>query len=1019
MKSNPQSNTPIRIAPSSLCRFMVLFLLLSVIFLPSPYLSQGLPSDNQRDISSINFTSFSLFNENMEFIAGKNDSLLASLELQGGTMDLPLEFSYSTLLKISSFSLIVANQSNYLDVWTNPLWKYPSGLSLIFSINSIDEQTIQRIILEIQNEIRTAYNVNMSVFHLHSFVNGVTEVSLAANIPFSTQLEIFKSIFPPKDEPVNGNFVSVLYSHFLSSPSVYAYGFSVSISRAKVTSLYRKAFLSLNKHISTFDEKRILSLNELLKQDLIPDSQALFSIVKIRFPFFANVTSVSPNTDNVAPKITGTFEWVLQTPVKKRYTNFSAEISYFISSVSTYSYPRVIATNSYSDTLLNENGTLNMNYEIQNIGSEAAINTTLRVPIPPELEYYVKDNRSLPVLNKKLVINESFVSEIILNISIPEYPIYAQDLILKIQGWYENLSTSSLERWNDTTELPLYKDNIILRASNGLPSDLLKILVEKIIPELEKYDNIIALWYDREQILNNLSLAVLDTFDITFHAFYELKPLFEFNSSDFQYVFSPFGSYLVCVIPLLKANESINVNWKIENIPTQKDDFGALLYDIQPNEDALIENHAIFTTKKSDYWSLMVTHFVKLNASGRVLSTYDLLNDTFINLGSRFKYSDKDGQEYYGLTNGVNLQIGDDEAILESKLTSDKSLYRVGELLTLELNITNRGSISAYDIYIDIVNLKLNYLWQPTDVIEVKSFHIDSLEAGESIFQAFQIKANSYIGLNTYVAFVRFISDKDQLPVSVTDPWTNETLTWKYSGEAHNIVSSTLTSGLLLPPLSLSNKSRPSFPLPELEVSSSYELSSDNKVLTVQYIVENVGLSSTNVSIFQLMDNLTYQSLQSVTTVFNETSITPEYYEYLSYIRINLAKSLQLAPGEKLVITEIYTNLSQGLIVPPLIIDYLSLYEILTTDFQPVNVNQQQETLDFSYALHLAPENVTESDQNKFAWTTYSPTIEVPIPTIEEPENRIEFTFPDIPNIYPIITAGVATIIVVLISMVA
>ena len=198
-----------------------------------------------------------------------------------------------------------------------------------------------------------------------------------------------------------------------------------------------------------------------------------------------------------------------------------------------------------------------------------------------------------------------------------------------------------------------------------------------------------------------------------------------------------------------------------------------------------------------------------------------------------------------------------------SSLNTDQTTYRVGDAVSFKLNISNYGTIDAYDIHVDIINIKFNYIWHPTDVIIVKSFEIDQINLGEEISRDFSVLANSYIGLNSYIALISFTSDKGQPSTEIENPWTGESTFWIFGGETFNVVSSTLTFGILLPPISLQDQIRPSFPLPEISISTSYSLSENEQELYVEYTIRNEGLSDTNVSIHQIIDPSKY-TLDSV-----------------------------------------------------------------------------------------------------------------------------------------------------------
>jgi hypothetical protein len=362
------------------------------------------------------------------------------------------------------------------------------------------------------------------------------------------------------------------------------------------------------------------------------------------------------------------------------------------------------------------------------------------------------------------------------------------------------------------------------------------------------------------------------------------------------------------------------------------------------------------------------------------LSIYDPITDSFVSLGSRYQYFDSSGRDYYGLTNGLNFQLGDDEAILESILNMNETTYRVGEIVPFTLEINNLGTTGAYNIHVDIVNLRLNYLWLPTDMRVVKSFDIDAIEVGETVNQEFSINANSYIGLNTYVAVISFISDLNQPAEEIYIPWIDTTIPWIYSGETKNIITSTLTFGILFPPISLENALRPSFPVPEIVVTSDYTLHENDRTMYIKYEIENTGLSPAEVRISQMF-------------------------------------SKETVAGDRIVIRIQLSDLAEDFIIPPIIINYDSIYEIRPTDFQSTETQSDSNTQDtMNLSIKNSPANVSEGDQNKFLWSSFSPVIKINLPFSEKYD---KITFSSLPWLYPLISAGVLAGVLVIVIVIS
>ncbi|MCK4895402.1 MAG: hypothetical protein KAS47_01235, partial [Candidatus Heimdallarchaeota archaeon] len=834
-----------------------------------------------------------------------------------------------------------------------------------------------------------------------------TLISLLAPITPEIALSLFSDIFSPYDNLQNGNMVVLMKEAINQSPDIYAFGYSLQKSLWSVNKIIRGAMVSLADKISLNGGIYTFNLENTLGEKISPNPETFISRASFRIPFIANITNIDPIPDNTGASITGSFEWLLKYSNDTRYPNFNAEISYHPSSLADFTYPQVVVTNSYSDQVLEDEGVLNMTYRATNIGTDAALDTSITMPIPTELKSFINNSAEIFVMKDDLTINESFSSYIYLDIDYFSNSYIIP--ILDIQGWYQNTATSQLERWQNDTEIIL-DPRATIYCSSGLSSDLYYEVEQEIIPYIESVgsETIISNFpYHGFIIRNMLTTAISNTYTTVFSEFYEKKTIFQFESADFSNISSIFGYYLEATIPSLGVNETVELSWQITDIPMSSDKFGA--FSVYTEYDGSYD-YAIFRTAESNYKDLMLTFFAAINSAGRFLSTFDEATNSFISLGSRYSYSDINGREYYGLTNGLNLQIGDDEAVLESSLTLEESIYRAGEQINFNLNITNFGSLNAYDIHVDIVNLKLDFLWQPTGIVKVKSFDIDEILVGEELLHEFSIIANSYIGLNTYIALISFTSDKDQGIVEIVNPWTGDLIPWIYGGETKNIVSSTLTFGILLPPPLLENQAKQAFPLPEISVESMFEVNEEDSSLILQYEIENKGMSPANISIFQFIDQSLLDSFEAnVQYIHNEveSELTIETSVEFGIVKVTYA-TMTLYPGDKIIITITGTDLPDNFTVPPLIVNYLSLYEIITTDFQPIETQENPSTiLENPVSLKLSPSTINEDSQNYFIWSTFSSifTINIPISDIYE-----KITYSSLPLLYPLVSVAAITV---------
>ncbi|MCE7748623.1 MAG: hypothetical protein GPJ51_09495 [Candidatus Heimdallarchaeota archaeon] len=1007
-----------RIAPPFHKILVVLILFLSSI-VSTPILIGGAYSASSNTTPSFVMAEeqLLLFQEKFDIIVGKADSIIASLELDGGLLQTPLDLSRSELTYVNQIDFIVANQSSFSKIWTNPLWKYPDGLVIKLTLRTQNYERIKAIYQFVNSVVQQFYNISLGVFNIQNPSLVDTVLYLVAPISYSQALILFDAIFKSDYQEENGNSVGIIEDMLIESPTVYAFGFSLVKRLGIITRIIRTAVVAQENKIQTIGNQRIFDLSLSLHSSLIPKTNAFVSKFSFSMPFLANVTSVSPPPDNVGGSTTGSFEWVLKFFSTIVHDSFNPEIIYYPFSYDEFVFPRIAVSNSYSDFLLENDGILNMTYEIENTGTDTANDTTIIFPIPGDLELFIQEGLEVPVLHDDLQINESFNSGVTLDIQYSMHNF--QIFILDIRGWYENTTTLSLERWLDNTTLEI-NEYVTIDSTNGLSEDLYNAVLARISPILDiGILKIAANWSYYEPLINEqLQLAVNDAYNIVFNEFYKNKTLFQFSSTDFSYKNSTmFGGYLECKIPDLDVNESYEVFWSITDIPTSADRFG--FFSVFP-ASTILEDYTVFQTVECDYKTLMLALFTSLNSAGRFLSIYDSITDSFVSLGSRYQYFDSSGRDYYGLTNGLNFQLGDDEAVLESILNINGTTYRVGEIVPFTLEINNLGTTGAYNIHVDIVNLRLNYLWLPTDMSVVKSFDIDAIEVGETINQEFSINANSYIGLNTYVAVISFISDLNQPAEQIYVPWIDATVPWIYGGETVNLLTSTLTFGILFPPISLENVLRPSFPVPEIVVASDYTLHENDRSMYIEYEIENTGLSPTEVRISQMFGKETAEIDEINCTIIlendDEQILSPVITSRADFILISYTNTT-LYPGDRIVIRIQLSDLAEDFIIPPIIINYDSIYEIRPTDFQSTEIQSDSSTQDImNLSIKTSPANVSESDQNKFLWISFSPVIKINLPFSEK---YSEITFSSLPWLYTLISTGALAGVLVIVIFIS
>ncbi|TET78913.1 MAG: hypothetical protein E3J43_04080, partial [Candidatus Heimdallarchaeota archaeon] len=234
-----------RIAPPFHKILVVLILFLSSI-ISTPILigSSYSASSNTNSPSVMAEEQLLLFQEKFDIIVGKDDSVIASLELDGGLLRTPLDLSKSELTYVNQIDFIVANQSSFSKIWTNPLWKYPDGLVIKLTLRTQNYERIKAIYQFVNSVVQQFCNVSLGVFNIQNPSLVDTVLYLVAPISYSQALILFDAIFKSDYQEENGNSVGIIEDMLTESPTVYAFGFSLVKRFGIITRIIRTAVVA-------------------------------------------------------------------------------------------------------------------------------------------------------------------------------------------------------------------------------------------------------------------------------------------------------------------------------------------------------------------------------------------------------------------------------------------------------------------------------------------------------------------------------------------------------------------------------------------------------------------------------------------------------------------------------------------------------------------------------------------------------------------------------------------------------
>ncbi|MHA1197657.1 MAG: hypothetical protein ACTSSM_16400, partial [Promethearchaeota archaeon] len=299
-----------------------------------------------------------------------------------------------------------------------------------------------------------------------------------------------------------------------------------------------------------------LSTNNLFGEEItIFDDPAYetFSVVKFRFPYTINPLSISPETDNFAPQITGKMDWVMQNPWYVRLTSSNFEVVFNINYDELSSAPRVAVNMAYDQDLLNTQGILQMDYNVTNTGTEPAKNITISYPLGRDFMKFYSHLPSIFRLRDDVTVNESeYIPvdiSIIITVDGEEYQNYNQTMMV-LEGWYVYDNGSLVDIDPTITEATVKTETAVinvagftytvntevkLNSSKGLSN----ILINRATQFLENitisdYNGDWEALFDdyKDELKNGIDHAAKDLFNLL----YQNQTIFDFNGMDFEIV---------------------------------------------------------------------------------------------------------------------------------------------------------------------------------------------------------------------------------------------------------------------------------------------------------------------------------------------------------------------------------------------------------------------------------------------------------------------------------------------------
>ncbi len=895
----------------------------------------------QNDLSKNSLvTSYGL--EYATVIAGKGTATLNRIVVHGGSASFPAAISPSSngFKTAVSWQVAYVNNSGYDTYLQRIPSSFPDGLSLalLYPITmtlsqAVDQANIAATALEAKYSVKMhlTYSVGLTAKgYVFMFAGGNDTIasSVLSDVK-GIRTGGFSDLF---------NAISVTNKPFGFAYSVLNYGGDSYAS----TWGY---FVSPNGIVNTGTSGEYkISVKSIFGSAPTPDTIRGLSRVRINIPYPITTVAISPaQTSNPLPQVTSEAFWDVRS-FRSDYTLPTApDYTYTFKVGMSKTFPMVENHLSINQTKLNTQGTLEANFNLTNIGSEVANNVKLSFPLGKDFNRIVNANMSMYRIRSGITLNSTFTTNFNISVSstIAGISNSFNFNFLSLDGWYYN-SSGKLADWNTTTSYSIYSKSITgadfsvsLLTPDGAPQGAISAVYNYIVPALNAVSITTATDFPklRTALRDSLPSTLSATFNSSLAAYYDKIPIFKLLPVNFTAVQRTVGSvnpinmtFLEATVPSIAAGASVNLQLQITNIPSASDNLAYMkLVKGTTSAGGISFNKLTLQSSPRNYNELMQYIFALENFSGRPLSFYtDAIHnplgasvDAFITMGVMFTWQDAQGFKFFGLSNGQNIQIADDEAVIGAtvRFKDNKQVYNVGDPITFDVSVFNTGNAAASDVKVHLVHAKLGRNWKLTEFDRFYTKSLGTLNANSNTSFSYTVpSANTFVGYHPVFAVVEFTSEKGQVAPTTTDFFDRGVTSFPYGGQTKEFTVSTLIGALLLPPTISLN---PAVPEARIKLSTSSSTPDTSGKFTFTITAKNIGNAATDHAIitqflpladFTVTASSASKGTLSISTVGTDTQVL---------------LNTSFAVGESVTITLSLTLKTSSGYIPPALIEFM------------------------------------------------------------------------------------------------
>lgn len=893
----------------------------------------------------------------------KSNAIGVNMELLGGSVNLPFDLTiYNNLL---GFQLVVSNQRLWRDHAQRRFWDVSDGATMLLAFRGLALDDAKEDAREIKLMMETLYGISLHLV-FGEWDNGDRiavfvfqgYVSVGA---YELFIDEFVSYVP------NAGFGKGLTSSVLINSPVKAMGIGLLHERFPLPGIGTTTEWIPILSAAWIDPDGLIKDGTQIDMNLtniMPSigpiqgaAYATASVVTMKLPYVVDVLEINPRTDNMYPHLKGYFEWVVKVNIP--LLNWSLE-------------------RSYEDIHVKYDFNLTDLEHYPQVIGEMSISSDLPISEGDDLIY-------------------EFTFE-----NVGDEPAYDIELVY---GEYDRNESLGIE-------LPFAKPGLTFddlkmmyyNTTDGLLTETALVGPEIFTIEGWFHNTTLGDWVGNNQIftgeeMDNLSNSIYEDETYLYLDYMDFTPVDLDNET----------ITLITTITELLPGDNVTKSFAIRNFPSDTE------YIYLPHE---IDDSSIKVLNMTvvDFLQTLgsTLHFPEDQAAW-----FNLWNPDPV-FGSAFVYKDEDNKEFMGITNGLVMQLYDDEAVLVGKVTLDDDVYRFGENATFTLEITNIGDANATNVNYQFYHA---FVTEDFDIPYVESIPrsegvIDAsvdgdgvIEPGETVVVQHEQPVRTHIGLHPVFAIFNYTS------VEAVHPKYDI-----FSSVSHSAVFSSMDFGIVLPPLHKEQNQEPTYPTPEVEITMDvigYEanVTTIGDELLIRYTITNVGDEDTNIIFVQRfpIDEVSGTMLLSPSTSADEVNVTVDGDIFTDYTIIwdpnppigmpvaaladefnwRGAHGIPLAADETMVIEfTVEVNTEGEIYIPPAEIRYRSEFEIPETkavnEERPIDTETASSPAGFIAACDLPEEiasvltpQVNQEDltgqSSTNSWGSYSESLSLAI----------------------------------------